>query len=372
MCGIAGIFNYRSALTPPFSWLKAMSDAMAHRGPDGDAFYAAGACGLTHRRLSIIDLEGGRQPLSNEDGTVWVSFNGEIYNYKPLMNDLAGRGHQLRTRCDTETIVHAYEERGAACVDALQGMFAFAIWDEKKRRLLLARDRVGIKPLYYVDDGERIVFASEIGALLAVPGVRREACPDAARQFLAFGFVPAPLTGLRGVKKLPPGHTLACEVGGSPRVERYWRRPIGAFDRRWSGRGAKWEAARELRSLLDRTVASHLQSDVPLGMLLSGGIDSTTILGSTARQVPGPVKTFSVYFGESSYYDETPMARLASRAFGTEHHELLVTPERFVEELPHMIRHMEEPVIEAAAVPLLALARLVREHVTVVLSGEGA
>jgi asparagine synthase (glutamine-hydrolysing) len=366
MCGIAGVFHYGDQQRADIGVLQRMARRMAHRGPDGDGFHVSGPCGLTHRRLSIIDLAGGKQPLSNEDGRVWVTFNGEIYNYKPLFGELQARGHQFRTRSDTETIVHAYEELGPRCVDRLQGMFAFAIWDENRRRLVIARDRVGIKPLYYHDDGKRIAFSSEIGPLLEVPGVRREADPEAARLFLAFGFVPAPRTGLAGVKKLEPGHVMVIQEGGTPTIERYWRRPLG-------GERADMEgAAAELDRRLKDTVASHLQADVPLGMLLSGGIDSSTILGHTARQVPSQVKTFSVFFGEGAYYDETPMARLSAQRNGSDHRELLCTPDVFVSEIPHFIRHMEEPVIEAAAIPLLALSRLVREHVTVVLSGEGA
>src|SRR5437588_75469 len=323
MCGIAGLF-VKGGSVDRRPTLQRMTDSLRHRGPDDEGFYVDESVALGVRRLSIIDLETGRQPIANEDGTVHVVQNGEIYNYRELRDDLVARGHRFATHCDTEVLVHLYEERGLRFVDALRGMFAVAVWDARRRRLLLARDRYGIKPLYWRAGGGTLAFASELKALLRDPGFSREVDLDALETFLAFNSIPAPLTIFRDARKLPPGHLLTWEPGGEPRVERYARpapADAGAVRREPAG-----ELAAELRERLRDSVRAHLVADVPVGVLLSGGIDSSALAALAAETSDERVRTFSIGFEERSF-NELDRARLVARRFGTDHHGLVLRPD---------------------------------------------
>jgi asparagine synthase (glutamine-hydrolysing) len=367
MCGIYGKLNLDSEEPVGEELLAASTDSLHHRGPDGRGLYRWGPVGLGHRRLSIIDLNTGDQPISNEDGNVWVVYNGEIYNFQELRRELEGRGHRFRTTSDTEVIVHLYEDAGPACVERLQGMFAFALWDQRRRRLLLARDRVGIKPLYFINTGRALLFASEIKALLKDPSVRRELNPVAVDRFLTYYYVPGRETLLKGVYKLEPAHYLTAE-DGAVRVARYWDLH---FDGKPEAVDFK-EAAAALDDLLRRTVKNHLISDVPVGVLLSGGVDSTGVLSYAAEESGQRISTFTVGFSGEQFADERPFARLAAQRFGTEHHEVTFGAREFFDFLPDYARHMEEPVCEPPAVALYYVSRLAREcGVKVLLSGEG-
>jgi asparagine synthase (glutamine-hydrolysing) len=369
MCGIAGFVSEHDAPDgrERTRVLERMLTVIAHRGPDDQGTLVAEGVAIGMRRLSIIDLAGGHQPISNEDGTVTIVFNGEIYNYKELQTELETRGHRFRTNSDTETIVHAYEEYGPACVEHLRGMFAFAIWDARARKLFLARDRVGKKPLYYaLTPRGTLVFGSELKALIAHPEIERTVNPEAVDAYLTFGYVPDPLCILRGVRKLPPGHHLTYAQGRLALMQ-YW-------DFRFEpDEGARARSAEdylaELRALLDESVRIRLIADVPLGAFLSGGIDSSAVVGLMARNSNRPVKTFSIGFNEDSY-DELKYARVAAEHFGTEHHEFVVTPDicQLVDELAW---HCDEPFADPSALPTYMVSKLAREHVTVALSGDG-
>ena len=345
--------------------LDRMCRIITHRGPDDQGVLVKDGVALGMRRLSIIDLAGGQQPISGEDGSVTIVFNGEIYNFLELKHQLETRGHVFKTHSDTEAIVHAYEEYGASCVDHLRGMFAFAIWDDKAQQLFIARDRVGKKPLYYTitPDGT-FVFGSELKSLLQHPGVARETDPEALDAYLTLGYVPDPLSIFRGIHKLPPGHHLSF-AKGEVRVSEYWdfRFITPAEDRNED------DYLEELRALLDESVRLRLVSDVPLGAFLSGGIDSSTIVALMARHMGQPVKTFSIGFHEDSY-NELEFARLTAKKYGTDHHEFFVTPEicSIVDELAW---HFDEPFADSSAIPTYMVSKLAREHVTVVLSGDG-
>ncbi|HJT79238.1 MAG TPA: asparagine synthase (glutamine-hydrolyzing), partial [Gemmataceae bacterium] len=365
MCGIAGVLDLHGREADPAS-ARRLCARLVHRGPDEEGYYAAGPVALGQRRLSIIDLAGGRQPLGNEDGTVWVTFNGEIYNFKELRGRLEGRGHRFATDCDTEVIVHAYEEYGIDAVRHFRGMFAFALWDARRQALFLARDRVGKKPLFYAEADGQLVFASEVQALLEHPGVRREADPRAVEDYLTYGYVPAPRSAFQGIRKLPPAHHLTLEVGGGtgPRVERYWHLEYGPkLD---LGEG---EAAEALLEVLTEAVRLRLIADVPLGALLSGGIDSGLVVALMSRLCNRPVQTFSVGFDERDF-DELPYARAVARRWGAEHHELVVRPDA-LEVLPTLVRHYGEPFADSSAVPTYYVAKLTRQHVKVALTGDG-
>lgn len=372
MCGIAGVFEYGDpgARVDP-GILAAMADTLVHRGPDDEGFHLAGNLGLAHRRLRIIDLEGGRQPMANEDGSVVVAYNGEIYNYRDLTRRLEARGHRFRTRSDTEVLVHGYEERGADWVEELRGMFAYAVWDEGRRRLVLARDRLGIKPLYYYAGRDGLVFASEIKALLAHPDVPRELDPEALDLYLTLRYVPGPRTFFKGVRKLPPGHVLVCDRDG-PRERRYWDVP-GPADRDLP----EAELERRFAEVLEESVRLRLMADVPLGVFLSGGLDSTAVLALMTRALGGePARSFTVGFSGPSAEDrsvnELDYARMAARAFGADHRELALSDADFEEFLPRMVWYLDEPMADPTCVPLYFISRLARRHATVVLSGEGA
>ena len=348
--------------------LEAMNETLVHRGPDSAGTFVDGPVGLAARRLAIIDLEGGDQPIANEDASVHVVQNGEIYNYRELRAGLERKGHRFATQSDTEVLVHLYEERGPKFVDELRGMFAVALWDSRHRRLVLARDRFGIKPLYYSVKGATLAFASELKALLRHPGFSREMDFDALDAFLAFSFVPSPLTIFRDAAKLPPGSVLTYEADGDGvRIERYARpRPAPPGDERREGEA---ELAEELRERLRDSVRAHLVADVPVGVLLSGGIDSSLLTAFAAQEGSERVKTFTIGFEERGF-DERAAARLVARRYGTDHHELVVRPDA-ADLLPEISEAFDEPFSDPSAIPTYLVSKLAREHVKVALSGEG-
>ncbi len=418
MCGIVGAAWGADDRPLELRVLKRMTDALTHRGPDdagyfhswlpakswngdelvsGDLVPRGPGSALAFRRLSIIDLSTGHQPLANEDETLWIAFNGEIYNYRELHAGLVARGHTFRTQSDTETIVHLYEELGPACVHHLRGMFAFAIWNERDRSLFFARDRLGKKPLVYRYEGTRLLFASELKALLEVPGIAREIDPRAVLDYLTYQYVPHPGSILRGFQKLPPAHW-GFYRDGKLRVERYWRpgyespwyagSPPGGFGAASNGGTLPADpfeaeepadlatpprdlpAARKLlRSTLTEAVRLRLRSDVPLGAFLSGGVDSTIIAGLMQQLSSRPVQTFSIGFPVKAF-DEREHARAAAKHLGTDHHELVVEPHA-LEILPKLIWHYDEPFSDSSAIPSMYLSEMTRRHVTVALSGDG-
>jgi asparagine synthase (glutamine-hydrolysing) len=364
MCGICGklVFDLGGAVKP--SLLASMLGTIRHRGPDDEGTYIAPQIGLGHRRLSIIDLNTGHQPIFNEDGTIAIVFNGEIYNYGELRNELKGKGHTFRTKSDTEVIVHLYEEYGEACVERLRGMFAFAIWDNREKLLLLARDRVGIKPLYYWYSEEALLFGSEIKAILADPDVGREIDPGMIDRFLSFYFVPGEETLFKGIRKLLPGHCLVVR-SGRVTIRQYWdlnftEQPIGVR-----------QAEAKTLELLDEALRLHMISDVPVGFLLSGGVDSTAMMYFAAGKTEFPLSSYTLGFSEGVVADERPYARLAAETYGSEHHEMTISSKDFVDFMPKYIWHMEEPVCEPQAVALYYVSRMAREYVKVLISGEG-
>jgi asparagine synthase (glutamine-hydrolysing) len=367
MCGIAGKFNFDAANPIDRDRLTAMTDVIAHRGPDADGFYVGNGIGLGHRRLSIIDLTGGQQPLANEDRTVWVVFNGEIYNFADVRAELVAFGHRFRTRSDTEVIVHAYEQWGERAVERFRGMFAFALWDEPKRRLLLVRDRLGVKPLYYSAAASGVTFGSEIKALLEDPDVPRDWSPDAIDAYLALQYVPGPQTVYRAVSKLPPGHLLIAERG-RVEVRRYW-------DLEFSGDGdpaREQEYLARLDELVNESVRLRLVSDVPLGAFLSGGIDSSAVVAAMAELCRGRVVTTSVGFNEQAF-NELEYARTVAHHLGVGQHEQIVQPgdREIVDLLPKLAWHLDEPFADSSAVPTYYVSKAARQHVTVALSGDG-
>ena len=369
MCGIAGIVNLRTRPVEP-ALVRRLCDVLAHRGPDDEGYYIKGPVALGQRRLAILDLAGGHQPMGNEDGTVWITFNGEIYNFSELRARLEGLGHRFATRSDTEAIVHAYEEYGPACVKELRGMFAFALWDQPRQTLLLARDRVGKKPLFYTEIDGQWVFASELQALLRHPGLTREVDWAALDAYLTYGYVPAPKTIFRGVHKVPPAHwlTLKLRPGRSDapevHVERYWQL---AYEPKL--RLSEEDAADGLREVLREAVRLRMIADVPLGALLSGGIDSSIVVALMSQLSDRPVKTFSIGFDDQEF-NELPHARRVAEWCGTEHHELIVRPNA-LEVLPTLVRHYGEPYADSSAIPTYYVAKLTREHVKVALNGDG-
>ena len=363
MCGIAGYAGWGASPAASEAHLRAMCGAIRHRGPDDEGHHVASSVALGMRRLSVIDPAGGQQPIANEDGSVQVVFNGEIYNHRELHAELERAGHRLETRSDTETLVHLYEDLGERMVHRLRGMFGFAIWDARRRRLLLARDRVGIKPLYYWEADGGIAFASEVRSLLALERFPRRLDRRAIAHYLSLGYVPEPLCVFEGVKKLPPGHTLVWEPGRGATVTRYWT-PV-----RDEVRVDEREAVTELRRLLSESVRYHLESDVPLGAFLSGGIDSSTVVAEMARQMDRPVKTFSIGFEEPEF-NEAPHARAVAAAIGTDHTELIVRPDADAL-IDEVVRAFDEPFSDSSALPTFLVSQLARRHVTVALSGDG-
>jgi asparagine synthase (glutamine-hydrolysing) len=366
MCGIAGIVSLRrDAPPPPEARLRAGASALVHRGPDDEGFHREPGIGLAFRRLSILDLSGGHQPMSNEDGSVQVVYNGEIYNYRELSARLAAKGHRFKTRSDTEVLVHLYEENGADLVHELRGMFAFALWDSRRRVLLLVRDRLGIKPLFYCQRGDELLFASEIKGILAMlPQEDRAADEANLARFLSIGYFPGERTAFCGIRKLPPAHLLTCGDGGIA-TRRYWSLPQVVEDPGFT----RDEAVRRLRELLEQSVRLRLISDVPLGAFLSGGVDSSCVVSLMRKVSPDPVKTFTIGV-EDRDRSEVPVAKAVSQALGTHHHELVVTPDA-IELVDQVVRSFDEPFGDPSAIPTFLVSRLARGEVTVALSGDG-
>jgi asparagine synthase (glutamine-hydrolysing) len=372
MCGINGIvFSSRSGRSVDRRVLERMRDVITHRGPDDEGIYLSGAVGLGHRRLSIVDVAAGHQPMTNEDGSLHIVYNGEVYNHADYRAELEARGHTYRTHCDTETILHLYEEHGARSVEHLRGMFAFAIWDERKRELFIARDRLGVKPLYYVHttDGS-LYFASEIKSLLeasaCAPEINFRALPD----YLANHGTSDEETLFQNVKRLLPGHTLLWR-DGQVKIEEYWDVRFSQGVDEGSSHHSDEDYVREWTELFEHSVKLRLMADVPLGMFLSGGIDSSAIAAVMSRMVQEPIKTFSVAFKEREA-NELEYARMVATAFKTDHHEILVTPEEFFGELPKLVWHEDEPLAHPSSVALYFVSRLASRHVKVVLTGEGS
>jgi asparagine synthase (glutamine-hydrolysing) len=370
MCGITGIVHPKAG-TPnarpvPMDVIRAMTDALAHRGPDAEGYHQDSGIALGHRRLKVIDLAGGAQPMSNPEGTVWVTYNGEIYNHLELRKELESRGHAFRSTCDTEVLVHGYLQWGLAeLLDRIDGMFAFAVWDGSARRLMLARDRMGQKPLFYAttNDGG-LAFASEVKALLAHPEVRPTIDPEGLAAYLTFEYLPGELSMVKGVRKLLPGTWLSFEAGDIER-SRYWDIPIHDGP-------CPPDSAQRFTELFDRAVERRLMADVPLGVFLSGGIDSSSVAASVVRQrTAANVKTFSIGFREKSY-DESSMARMVAEHLGTEHHERIFTAEAMKDVLPDVASVLDEPFGDASLLPTYLLSAFAREQVTVALGGDGA
>jgi asparagine synthase (glutamine-hydrolysing) len=365
MCGIAGVLYADGDRFPDRSVLEAMGQAIAHRGPDADGFLVEPGIGLVHRRLSIIDLAGGDQPIPNEDGSIQIIFNGEIYNFETLRKDLENKGHRFRTRSDTETIVHLYEEEGDRCVERLRGMFTFALWDRAKKQLVLARDRLGIKPLYLYRDREKLIFGSELKAILAHPEVDRTIDPAAVEDYLAFGMVPGPRTIFRRAEKLQPAHVLSLRSGDLKKTpRRYWQL---RFEPDLKPTADEWQEA--IRAKLEETVRLHLIADVPVGAFLSGGMDSSVMVALSAGATRGPLQTFSIGFQDESF-SELPFAREVAQKYGTQHIEEIVTPDAasLVDELTHFY---DEPFADSSAIPTYLVSRLASRSVKVALSGDG-
>lgn len=367
MCGICGKLNYDAALTVEDGLIRRMCSVLVHRGPDDEGIYTHGPIGLGHRRLSIIDLSpGGHQPMSNEDGTVWIVFNGEIYNFLELRSDLEKKGYRFRSRSDTEVLLHIYEAEGVDCLKKLRGMFAFAIWDARKRLLFLARDRLGKKPLFYRAGTTSLIFASEIKAILEDPEVKREVDPVAIHHYLTYQYVPSPFCAFKGLSKLPPAHYLLYR-DGKVEVKRYWKlcylpKHTVTTDRQ------QRQLEEELLERFEEAVRLRLISDVPLGAFLSGGVDSSAVVAMMSRLMDQPVKTFSIGFDEASY-NELPYARIVADLFKTDHTEFKVKPDA-VEVLPKLVWYYNEPYADSSAIPTYYVSKLAREHVTVALNGD--
>ena len=370
MCGIVGVAASEAAgRAPSLDDVRRMAGTIVHRGPDDEGFHvgASGRVVLGMRRLSIIDLTGGHQPISNEDGSVWVVCNGEIYNYRELRAELESRGHRFRTHSDVEVLVHLYEDHGEGLLEHLSGMYGFALWDERRRRLILARDRFGQKPIYYHDEGGRLAFASEVKAILALPGLRAEVDPAALREHLAMGYCTAPRTLFRGVRKLPPATALVWEDGRT-RTWRYWDLPSAV---RHDLDEDAWVEL--IRAELRRAVAEHMVADVPIGAFLSGGIDSSAVVALMAEQSSQPVNTYSIGYSGSSaaaYYNELSYAGIVARRFGTNHNEIPVEPD-VASLLPKLLWHVEEPISDSAIVTTWLVSELAARSVKVILSGVG-
>ncbi len=364
MCGICGVVSEEGLPRESAHWVRNMCDAIAHRGPDDEGVLADPKAVLGARRLSIIDLKGGNQPITNENGTVWVVFNGEIYNHRELRSDLESRGHRFATRSDTEVIAHAYEEYGTDCPKRLAGMFAFAIWDQKRCSLFAARDRLGQKPFYYAECAGKLCFGSELKALLQLPGLPTELDEVALYHYLSLQYVPDPWSIYQGIRKLPAAHWL-CYENGQLKIQRYWEldfEPKLVLDSR--------EAADKLRGLLTQAVRRRLMSEVPLGAFLSGGIDSSIVVGLMAQHSATAVKTFSIGFTFESL-NELPYARTVAERWGTDHHEIIITPDRFDDVFPKLVEAFDEPFADSSAFQPYYLARETRRYVTVALNGDG-
>jgi len=367
MCGICGVAGGEG---PDARLLEDMCSTLTHRGPDDHGMVVRDGVGLAMRRLSIIDVEGGHQPISNEDGSVWIVFNGEVYNHPELREQLLAAGHRFRTSSDTETVVHAYEEWGDQCVTRLNAMFALAIWDSRQQVLLLARDRVGIKPLHYFEDRGRLLFASEIKALLRDDRVARTVDLAALRDYLALEYVPSPRSMVTGVRKLQPGHTLTWrKADGRIELKQYWDPDLAASEGQSPHRTLD-ELGAELRRVLKDSVRRELLSDVPLGVFLSGGIDSSAVAAMMAELTPGNVKSFSIGFADASF-DESAYARQVARHLGTDHHELQLEPHMLTDLVPKITSLLDEPLADASIIPTYLLSEFARRQVKVALGGDG-
>jgi asparagine synthase (glutamine-hydrolysing) len=373
MCGICGKISFNGESISP-ELIRSMCAAIARRGPDDMGIFLSEdngsgvQAGLGHQRLSIIDLSpAAHQPMSNEDGTIWLAYNGEIYNYKNLRRELEGKGHCFRSDSDTEVVIHLYEEEGLEAVKRFNGMFAFALWDERRGRLWLCRDRVGIKPLVYAWDGAALRFASEIKAVLADPGVERELDRDALMLYLAFNYVPAPLTMFKGIRKLEPGCSLVLE-GGRLAISRYWSPPPPDNTESEIAAGG---FRPHLIDALSRAVGGCMIADVPLGAFLSGGIDSGIVVALMARQSQRPVQTFTIGFEGDPLFDERAPARRVAEMYGTDHHEFNISQRDMLDVLPEVLASFDEPFADSSAIPTFLVSREIRKHVTVALSGDG-
>ena len=362
MCGIAGIVGEAGRVDS--GTIHRMCEAIVHRGPDDEGIFVEDGAGLGMRRLSVIDLAGGHQPVFNEDRSIWIVFNGEIYNFQQLREELESRGHQFRTHCDTEAIVHLYEDFGSECVHKLRGMFAFAIYDRPRRKLLLARDRLGIKPLHYAIHQAQLLFASEMKSILAVAPELANTDPEALLQYFYFGYIPDPFTAFSAIKKLPPGHLLEYE-NGEVRIKQYWDLPQYACHTPAS----EDECLEELEHRLEEAVRIRLIADVPLGAMLSGGTDSSTVVALMSRASAGPVKTFSIGFKHADF-NEADYARMVAKKFQTDHHELILEP-NVLETVETLTQTLEEPFGDSSMLPTYYISCLARKHVTVALSGDG-
>ena len=366
MCGIYGMLHLDGASAAPEA-LRPMARRTVHRGPDDEGAYIDRPLAFGMRRLSIIDVAGGHQPLGNEDGTLSLIANGEIYNYRALRSELSAQGHRFRTASDCETIIHLYEQHGDAFVERLNGMFAFALWDARRRRLLLGRDRLGIKPLYLWHDGRRLVFASEAKAILAIPGIRAELDPSALSSYLELGYVPAPQSIFRGIRKLAPATVLSAEHG-QVAERRYWTVPAQV-----DAAPSEQEWVERVRSRLEESVRMQMVSDVPIGAFLSGGVDSSAVVAFMAAASGRPVKTYAIGFGggeAENFYNELPYARKVAERFGTDHHEILVRPD-VASLLPQLLWQMDEPIADTAFITTYLVSQFARRDVTVILSGVG-
>lgn len=366
MCGITGKVNFDNFNKINQNELKNMTDKLTHRGPDDEGFYINNNVGLGFRRLSIIDLKSGHQPLSNEDGRLWIVFNGEIYNYKELQENLKKQGHIFRTESDTETIVHLYEQCGIECLKYLQGMFSFSIWDNAKKQLFCARDRFGIKPFYYYKDKEKFVFGSEIKAILKSDGIDKTLSPEGLDSYFAFGYITSDLSIYKNIKKLQPAHYLVLSFNDEVSIEikRYWNIH---FEPDYSKTEDQW--VEEIEDSLSKTVKLHMISDVPLGAFLSGGIDSSSVVAMMAKNSSRPIKTFSIGFKEQKF-NELKYAQEIANRYGCEHHEQIVEPDS-ISLLPKLVNAYDEPFADASAIPTYYVSKLAREFVTVALSGDG-
>lgn len=366
MCGICGIISLEADRTVNGEDLIAMRDSMVHRGPDDAGLFIDGNIGLGHRRLSIIDLSSGHQPMTNEDGSIIVVFNGEMYNFQDLRNHLIAKGHIFKTRSDTEVIIHAFEEFGENCLEHFRGMFAFAIWDKRKQQLFIARDRLGEKPLYYAQWGDTFLFASEIKGILAHPDARREIDQEALDLYFGFRYVPGPRTMFKGIAKLQPGHFLWIK-NNAVHTQAYWD-----FNTIQTRHLTQKTAEEEFTELLKESVKMRLMSDVPLGVFLSGGVDSSVVVALMSEMVEEPIKTFSVGYTGDAAENEFEFSRMVANLYKTDHHEFRLTADDFLDFLPKLAWHLDEPIADASTIPLFFISQLAKEHVSVVLSGEGA
>jgi len=373
VCGICGIFNYAGTnFEVTTELITDMRDTMIHRGPDDAGIYISPdrKLGLGHRRLSIIDLSAmGCQPMCNEDGSVWIIYNGEIYNHQKLRKELEAKGHHYKSHTDTESILHLYEERGPDCVNDLEGMFAFAIWDNKKKRMLFARDRIGKKPLYYAIQDGQLIFASEIKAILKHPRIKREIDTTALYHYLTLYVTPAPMTLFKGINKLPPGYIMVCDKDGNIQQEQYWDAIVQTPTEDYP----EVYYIEEIRRLLSESIEKRMMSDVPFGVFLSGGIDSSTNVALMARLMNRPVDTFSVGFKDQPAYNEFNYARQIATEFKTNHHEVTIDQHDLMDYVPEMVYHQDEPLADWVCVPLYYVSKLARNNGTIVIQiGEGS